>query len=69
MKVYITKTSDWKFAEVREYGSLEECVDKLLAEEDFFNNREELVISKTGDFPEAASHCDYEVEIYDTWRE
>ena len=67
MKVYIRKTSDWKFAEVREYGSLEECVDKLLAE--YSNNCGELVISKPGDFPEAASHCDYEVEIYDTWRE
>ena len=70
VRICITKTSDWNFAYVEEYESLEACVNKLLASGLFGHKSPELVISKPDDCtPKEATDCDYEIEIYDTWRE
>ena len=69
MKVLVTKTSDWKFNEVREYGSLEECVKTLLTTETFADSAPELVVSFVPAWMDESRYCDYEVEIYDDWRE
>lgn len=70
IKVYISKASNWSFCEIRNYNSLEECVEELLSGDYYFNNSPELVISKPEDWmSNKAKECDYVVEIYDTWRE
>ena len=70
VKICITKTSDWNFFDVKEYENLEACVNELLALDLFGHNSPALVISKPDDCtPKEATDCDYEVEIYDTWRE
>jgi len=60
MKVFVTKASDWSFEKVREYDSLKECVDSLLNDKYV----PALVISR----PKHPG-CEYDVEIYDSWRE
>lgn len=70
VRIYIRKTSDWNFGYIHEYENLETCVNELLALDLYGNNSPELVISKPDDCsPKEADDCDYEVEIYDTWRE
>lgn len=71
MKAYVFKTSEYsKKGEVKEYKNLEDCVDDLLANEDFHGYEPELVVSKPNSITsEIGRSCDYEVEIYDTWRE
>ena len=72
LKILVTKSSKWRWQEIRNYSSLEECVEELLSGDYFINNAPELVISKPGDWmPEGKRNCDcdYVVEIYDTWRE
>lgn len=64
MKVLVTKTGDWDFKEIREYKDLNECCKTLLSTEDFLGSKPELVVS----LPEN-DECEYEVEIYNTWRE
>ena len=71
MKVFVTRSSGWSSeGEIREYKDLDECVETLLKTEDFGNFEPGLVISRPDDLrPEREKSCDYEVEIYDTWRE
>lgn len=65
IKICITKTSDRSYHNIKEYESLEACVNELLPQKS-----PELVVSKPDDLtPEEASDCGYVVEIYDTWRE
>ena len=71
MKFFVTRSSKWrKDGEVREYDNLDECIETLLNTEDFGSFEPELIISRPDDFyPEKSKECDYEIEIYDTWRE
>ena len=72
MKILIEKTSDWKYKEIKEYDSLESCVEELLNNKELYaNNEPEVVVSKPNDSwtPCEARDCDYVVEIYNTWRE
>ena len=72
MKVYVFRTSEFygKNGEVREYKSLDDCVADLLTNEDFKGWSPELVVSRPDDItPDIGKSCDYEVEIYDSWRE
>lgn len=70
VRICITKTSDWTYVSVKEYESLEACVNEFLVPDLFGNFNPELVISRPDDCaPREASDCDYVVEIYDTWRE
>ena len=71
MKVYVYKTSDFTIGkgEVREYKSLDECIPTLLKTEDFDGRTPEIVISFPSDLPVHAKDCEYEIEIYDDWRE
>ena len=70
IKVCVTKTSDWKFAEVRKYKDLEECVEQLLSKENFYDSSPSVVVSHPDDcIPKEMRDCDYVVEIYDYWRE
>lgn len=71
MTVFVTRSSGWSSeGEIREYKDLDECVETLLKTEDFGKFAPELIISRPDDLlPERAKSCDYEVEIYDTWRE
>ena len=70
VRIYITKTSDWNYRNVKDYENLEACVNELLASDAFHDSSPELVISKPDDcVPKEADDCDYEVEIYNTWRE
>lgn len=65
MKVWVTKTSDWRYGKMVEYESLKDCIDTL-----FETEKHNLVISKVPDwYPDEAKQCEYKVEIYDTWRE
>lgn len=64
MKALITKTSDWKYKEVREIKSID----------DIINIYRKLVITKIDDnyleiIGEKYKDCDIEIEIYDDWRE
>lgn len=70
MKILITKTSEWKYEEVKEYESLESCVDEILSRNELFgNNSPEVVVSKKRPWFKYEQDVDYIVEIYDTWRE
>lgn len=70
MKILITKTSEWKYEEVKEYENLESCVDELLSRNELFgNNAPEVVACKKRPWLENEPDVDYIVEIYDTWRE
>lgn len=64
MKVLVTKTNDWDFEEIREYKDLNECCKTLLTTEDFYGSSPELVVSFTDN-----EECEYEVEIYNSYRE
>lgn len=66
MKVWVTKTSDFRYGKMAEYESLKDCIDTL-----FEIERNDLVISKIPDWypDEVKQQCEYKVEIYDTWRE
>ena len=71
MKIYVTRTSGSYFAgEVREYSDLKECVDTLLDTEKYGKFEPGLVIYRAREsFGANAAGCEYEVEIYDDWRE
>ena len=68
MKFFVTRSSKWlRDGEVREYDNLEVCLETLFNTEDFGGSEPELIISKPDDLK--SKECDYEIEIYDTWRE
>ena len=72
MKILIEKTSDWEYEEIREYESLEACIEELLGNKELFpDGGPEVVVSKLNDrrtfYKEQG--CEYIVEIYNTWRE
>lgn len=66
MKVLVTRTSDWNFKEIREYKDLDECCKTLLLSKEYFSNPHagELVVAFSD-----KEGCEYEVEIYDGYRE
>lgn len=64
MKVLVTKTNDWDFEEIREYKDLDDCCKTLLTTENFRGSSPELVVSFTDN-----EECEYEVEIYNSYRE
>lgn len=64
MKVMVTMSSGWNFNEIREYKDLDECCKTLLTTENFYGGKPELVVSFTD-----SEECEYEVEIYNSWRE
>lgn len=70
IKVCVTKTSNWQSAEVRKYKDMEECVEKLLSNENFYGFEPSVVVSRPNNcIPKEMRDCDYVVEIYDGWRE
>ena len=74
MKVCVKKASSITFCEVREYKSLDDAVDTILADREAFEhfNQDplELVVSKPYEgSPEIDKVCDYVVTIYDDWME
>lgn len=70
MKVYLTRTSDMRFKEIREIDNLEGFIDELL-EKDFKYFTPEIIVSKPykWDSDEVKRTCKYRIEIYDTYRE
>ena len=64
MKVMVTMSCDWNFNEIREYKDLNECCKALLTTENFYGSKPELVVSFTDN-----EECEYEVEIYNSYRE
>lgn len=71
MKVFVTYSSKWaRDGEVREYESLETCVKTLLETEDYRKRKPHIIISMIDQLtPDFGQDCEYEIEIYDTWRE
>ena len=72
MRVLITKTSSpWGEGEVKEFSDMKDCIETLFKTEDFGRFEPELVISKADDLtPEKGGvECEYEIEIYDDYRE
>jgi len=71
MKVFVIRSSQWsEEGEVREYNDLDECITTLLETEDFGKFAPEIIVSKPDTLtPEKGRMCDYEIELYDTWRE
>ena len=71
MKVFVTRSSKWtRDGEVREYENLETCIKTLLETEDYGKWKPQLVISTIDQLiPDFGQDCEYEIEIYDTWRE
>ena len=72
MKVYVSKTSDvWGEGKVKEYKDLQECIETLFATEDFGKCQPEIIVSKADDMSveKCGEECEYEVEIYDDYRE
>ena len=72
MKVYVSKTSDtWGKGKVKEYTDLHECITTLLETEDFGKFDPEIIVSKADDMTESkcGEKCEYEIEIYDDYRE
>jgi len=72
MKVYVRKTSDaFGTGTVREYADLDECIETLLSFENFGGWYPELIVSRPDDITlkVCPEKCEYEVEIYDSWRE
>lgn len=74
--VLIRKSSDWNYEEVREFHSLEECLETLLKEL-YWDNGEFVVesgktnwyINKMDHKDERIAACKWYVEIYDGYRE
>ena len=70
MKIRIEKTSDWDYEEIREYNSLEQCIDEILSDQDLFRGFcESVVVSKPDDRIYPDPDFSYVVEVYNTWRE
>lgn len=70
IRICITKTSDWKHVEVRTHENLEECVEQLLSREEFYGWTPSVIVSHPDDCtPVEGRDCDYQVEIYNSWRE
>ena len=70
MRFFVTRSSEWRSdGEIREYDNLEECIETILNTENFGMFAPELIISRPDDFLKKSEKCDYEIEIYDTWRE
>lgn len=74
MKVCVKKASDINFCEVREFKSLDEAVNTLLADREAFEhfNQDpfELIVSKPYEgSSEIEKVCDYVAIIYDDWME
>ena len=70
MKIQIKRTSDWEYKEIKEYDSLEQCIDEILSDPDLFRVFDaEVVVSKPDDRIYPAPDFSYVVEIYDTYRE
>ena len=71
MKVFVTHSNGWsRDGQVREYENLESCVNTLLETENFNNWEPSVIISKIDDLvPDFGKECEYQVEIYDSWRE
>lgn len=72
MKVFISKTSDsWGEGKVKEYSDLHECITELLETENFGRWEPAIIVSKADDMTteKCKEVCEYEIEIYDTYRE
>ena len=74
MKVCVKKASSITFREVREFKSLDETVETLIADREAFEhfNQDplELIVSKPYEgSSEIEKVCDYVVTIYDDWIE
>lgn len=67
MKILVTKTSDYDYEKIIECDDLKACVDALMKK----HKQDKLVISKIPGWytSEAKKECDYEIEIYDDYRE
>ena len=72
MKVYVERSSDpWGKGTVREYADLDECIETLLATEDFGKWYPEIIVSRPDDITvkKIGEKVEYEIELYDSWRE
>lgn len=73
MKILLERTTDWDYdlikCEVKEYDSLEACVDEILSNPDLFPDKwdREVVVSKRKS--KKFADISYVVEIYNTYRE
>lgn len=68
MKILLERTSDRYYGEIKEYDSLESCVDEILSKPELFPNAwPEVIISKCD--PKMHADASYVVEIYDAYRE
>ena len=68
MKALITKASDWEFATIREFESLENAVDTLKAE----TNENEYVVERFETYllrDQYFGDIDWKITIYDSWLE
>jgi len=71
MKVKITRSSDYKFTEFKDFDTLEQAIDYALSLTDITR---EIIVDKDSynamtDKQEPLEDCDYRLEIYDDYRE
>ena len=74
MKVHISRSSDtWGNGKVEDFQNLQECIDTLFKTENFGRFgifKPEIIVSKADNKTvEKYGECEYEVEIYDDYRE
>ena len=71
MKVFVHKSSEMmEDGEVMEFADMKECVDTLLRSDAFVRFAPQLIICRPDILmPEKGKECEYEIELYNTWRE
>ena len=72
MKIFVRKASDsWREGSVREYADLQDCIDTLLATEDFGSFEPGVIVERADDMTrdKCGEECVYKVTVYDTWIE
>ena len=74
MKILITKTSNSGYRKLRDYESLEECVNNILNSDAWQGSDSwypEVIVSRPSEswMLNEGIQCDYILEIYDTYRE
>ena len=74
MKMLIRKTSDDNYKKLREYKTLDDCINHILDSDAWQGSDSwwpEVIVSRPSELEmlNEGIQCDYVVEIYDTYRE
>ena len=66
MKIWVCRTSEYSGdGAKRDFKTLDECIKTLEKE----TGVDEYVVCRPLDWMKGAKDCEWQVEIYDTWRE